>query len=302
MDEFRVLVTGAAGHLGSHVVAELVKDGFAVRGWDIADPPSSVSDACEVAKVDLTDADAVQEGLDGADVIVHCASIHPWKKYTDAQYVDANVKGTWNLYAQAADVGVNKIVLTSSIAATGYGNIPASACPVKEDQVFPLGDLYSFTKHAQEDIARLFADKGLIQTIALRPPAFMPKPNLQTGFSLTAAYAVVDDVTAAHVAAVRVLAGMWEPPEPLARFEAFYITNRVPYGTEDLVELEKDRDLRPLVKMHWPNAYDWLIERGYEGGWLPGVYDLSKAKRLLNWSPMYNFDEWFEQETGRSAK
>jgi len=35
---------------------------------------------------------------------------------------------------------------------------------------------------------------------------------------------------------------------------------------------------------------------------LPGVYDLSKAKRLLNWSPMYNFDEWFEQETGRSAK
>jgi len=295
VSKLRVLVTGVAGHLGSNLAPELVNEGYQVVGWDIVPPPPQVDEVCSFSHVDLTETELVRKKLEGVDLIVHCASIHPWKKFTDSQYVDTNIKGTWNLFAGAAEVGVNKIVLTSSIAAVGYTNVPASACPVQEDQLFPLGDLYSLTKHVQEDIARLFADRGTIQTIALRPPAFMPKPFLQTGFSLTAAYAVVKDIVAAHVAAVRVLTGRQEPPQQLSLFEAFFVTNKLPYTREDMLELQKEHDLRVLVKKYWPQAYDWLIAHGYEGGWLPAVYDLSKAARLLGWSPKFNFDEWFAE-------
>ena len=91
--------------------------------------------------------------------------------------------------------------MTSSIAAIGYSNVPVESWPVTEDMQFPLGDLYSYTKHAQEDIARLFAYRNAISTIALRPPAFMPIPALDTGFALTGNFAVVDDIAAAHMAA-----------------------------------------------------------------------------------------------------
>ena len=161
-----VIVTGAAGHLGSHLVPELAKAGFAVTGLDIAEPPGPLPEGCEFLRTDLTDPDALAEGMRGAEMVVHCASIHPWKQYTDAQYLDANVKGTWTLYATAVALGIERVVMTSSIAACGYHQVPGADWPVTEEREFPLGDLYSFTKHAQEDIARMYADRGQVRTLA----------------------------------------------------------------------------------------------------------------------------------------
>lgn len=292
----KVLVTGAAGHLGSHLVPELVKEGFKVTGLDVVAPSSPLPEGCRFLNMDLSDPVAVREALDGVELIVHCASIHPWKKYTDDQYLDCNIKCTWHLYTAAAELGINKIVLTSSIVAGGLAGIPVADWPIKEETQYSIGDLYSFTKHAQEDIARLHADRG-IQTIALRPPAFMPKPEMETGFCLTGAYAVVSDVAAPHVAAARVLAGKQQPSEPLRPFEAFFITNSLPYTGEDGASVEADRNIKPLIKKYWPTAYDGLIEQGYQGAWVPAVFDLTKAQRLLNWRPAYNFEQWFAEHS-----
>ncbi|MHC4985101.1 MAG: NAD-dependent epimerase/dehydratase family protein [Planctomycetota bacterium] len=175
-----VLVTGAAGHLGSHLVPMLLADGFDVRGLDMAPPAAPLPDECAFTQADLSDRDALAKALAGVDVIVHTASLHPWKPYTDDQYVDANVKGTWTLYALAAELGIGRIALTSSIAAIGYGNIPMDTWPISEDCLFPLSDIYSYTKYTQETIARLRADAGEVRTFALRPPAFMPRSELDT--------------------------------------------------------------------------------------------------------------------------
>ena len=125
-----VLVTGAAGHLGSHLVPMLVEQGFTVRGLDMLPLPESVAGECDFTQADLSDREAVRAAMDGVDIVVHTASIHPWKPYTDDQYLDANVKGTWSLYAVAAELGIERIVLTSSIAAFGYRNIRMDCWPV----------------------------------------------------------------------------------------------------------------------------------------------------------------------------
>jgi uronate dehydrogenase len=180
-----VLVTGAAGHLGSHLVPVLVKDGFRVRGMDRAAPSAPLPGECAFTEADLSDREALGECLRDVDAVVHTASLHPWKEYTDDQYLDANVKGTWTLYALAAETGIDGIVLTSSIAASGMHGIPMDAWPVSEDAQFPLSHIYDYTKHTQETIARMYADSGKIRTFALRPPAFMPRSELDTCLSMT---------------------------------------------------------------------------------------------------------------------
>jgi len=293
----RVAVTGVSGHLGSHLAALLAQDGFELVGLDVVDPPAMVPAGVRFVRADLCDAEAVRAALDGADLIAHCASIHPWKPYTDAQYLDCNVKGTWTLYTAAAALGIERIVLTSSIAAVGYGVGPT--WPVTEDAWAPLGDLYSYTKHTQEDIARMFADAGRIRTLALRPPAFMPRPELETGFGLTGAFALVSDIAEAHIEAVRVMSGRKAAGAELAPFEAVFVTNQLPYGPDDAALMAAEGSAKPLVGKHWPEAYEWLIERGYEGTWVPATYDLSKARKLLGWSPKRNFEQWFAEAKER---
>ena len=294
-----VFLAGAAGHLGSHLAPALVEAGFEVTGIDVLEPTQPQPRRWRFVAADLLRREEYKDFLREADLVVHCASIHPWKPYSDDQYLENNIRGTWHLYTLAAELGIGKIVLTSSIAATGYRGIRPEDWPVTEDRQFPLEDIYGLTKRTQEEIAGVFAQQGKIRTLALRPPAFMPKDELETGFMLTGAYAVVHDVVSAHVAAVRVLAGLQKPGEPVGDFEAIFVTNALPYTSEDALLLARDGNVKPLVKMRWLEAYDWLEQKGFEGGWLPALYDLSKAKRILDWTPRRNFDQWYAEHGGK---
>ena len=283
-----VLVTGAAGHLGGHLVPMLVEMGFEVRGLDMASPPASLANACDFTQADLSDREALRAAMDGVDIVVHTASIHPWKPYTDDQYLDANVKGTWSLYAVAAELGIDRIVLTSSIAAIGYNNIPMASWPVTELDMFALGDIYSYTKYTQETIARMYADAGTIRTFALRPPAFMPADPMATCLAMTNPFSVVDDVARAHVEAVHVMLGLKGDPEyPLDPFEAFNTVNRLPY-TAEMCEAAGG-DGKRMIEMAWPDDCEWLFEQEVTG---PGTsYDNDKARRILGWEPRFNLPE-----------
>ncbi len=293
--QMTVLVTGAAGHLGRHLIPMLLAEGMTVRGMDMAAPETPLPDDCAFTQTNLSDREVMRDLLDGVDVIVHTASLHPWKEYTDDQYIDANVKGTWTLYALAAEMGIDKIVLTSSIAAIGYNNIPMDVWPVREDALFPLSDIYSYSKYTQETIAKLRAEAQEVRTFAIRPPAFMPRSPLDTCLTMIGAFAIVEDIAAAHVAAVRVLAGLQDPGEPVGWFEAFHTVNALPYTAEMCRDL--DNDPNALAKRCWPDAYDWLVANGYGGQWIGPAYDISKARRILGWQPKFNFEEAYTAVT-----
>lgn len=284
-----VLVTGASGHLGSHLAGILVRDGFQLRGLDMVSPAAPLPDECAFTRADLSDRQSLREALRGVDVIVHTASLHPWKTYTDDQYLDANVKGTWSLYALATEMGISSIVLTSSIAAIGYGPILMDQWPVGEDALFPLSDLYSYTKHTQETIARMYADAGKVRTFALRPPAFMPRAELDTCLAMTGPFCVVDDIASAHVAAVRVMCGREKPGGQVGSFEAFNTVNRLPYTAAMCRKV--DGDPKRLAQRCWPDAYEWLLDMGFTGQGINAAYDISKARRVLGWQPAFNFEE-----------
>jgi nucleoside-diphosphate-sugar epimerase len=288
-----ILITGAAGHLGSHLIAELLAAGHRLRGFDRVHMPDSPLPPEDCITGDLADREAVEAALKGVDIVMHCASIHPWKQYSDAQHIDANIKGTWTLYSAIAQSGVRKAVLTSSVAATGYSSGLQNRWPVVESDETTPGDIYSYTKQAQEGIAKSFAKSAGVQTIALRPPAFMPRSPEETGLGLLGCYGVVQDIVSAHVAAGKALIdGVQMEP-----FEAFFVTNELPYTSQDVPLLEDGQVGLKLVGKYWPHTVEWLRANGFTAAWCPAAYDLSKAKRLLGWSPETSFGSWFEQHT-----
>ena len=81
-------------------------------------------------------------------------------------------------------------------------------------------------------------------------------------------------------------------------FEAYHVTNALPYAREDAILLGDDRNVQPLVQKYWPDAYEWLKARGYGGHGLVALYDIGRAERILDWRPKLNFPEWFAAHTG----
>jgi nucleoside-diphosphate-sugar epimerase len=278
----RICVTGASGHLGSHLCPELVERGYDLICVDM-EPPK---EACgEFRQADLRAESETFSALDGAELLIHCASIHPWKQYTDEQYLDCNVKGTWNVFQAASEHGIKRVVLTSSIAACGYNPDP-ELCPVDESyQQEPLGDIYSITKRFQEQIAGHFCRRSGMQVIALRPPNFVPRPPLQTGAALLSGCLVVEDIASAHVKALDV----WDRLE--GRFEPFFIAPTFPYSPEEARELSDNP--KAVLDKHFPGAWDWFKERGMSLYPVINQYDSSKAKQILDWQPEHTFTHWW---------
>lgn len=291
----KIVVTGAAGHLGSHLIPLLVENGNEVVGLDMVEPGFKTD--YDFRHMSLMERDRLSSVLEDVGLVVHAASIHPWKEYRDEEYLDANIKGTWQLYSAIKEAGIRDVVLTSSIAAAGYHGIPVAGWPVTEEAQFPIGDLYSLTKYTQEQIARHCAFASGIRTIALRPPAFMPMPQLNTGMQLTGNFCVVDDIASAHLAAVSCMLenGI---PNGEGSFEAYFTVNELPYTAADGALLTSTRDISPLATKYWPEEFKWLTEKGCGATGIAALYDISKAERELGWKPKYNFDQWAAEHIG----
>lgn len=124
-----VLVTGAAGFIGSHLVDALVARGERVRGLDnfatgCAENLAGVLDRIEFTEACLTDRDALAKAVDGVDVIFHLAalpSVPRSVKDPRSSHV-ANVEGTFEVLEAARAAGVKRVVYAASSSA--YGNQP----------------------------------------------------------------------------------------------------------------------------------------------------------------------------------
>ncbi len=278
----RICVIGASGYLGSHLCVELVRSGYNIISVDMVP-----SEKGEYRKADIRNEAEILEALEGSDIVIHCASIHPWKKYTDEQYLDINVKGTWNIFKAVLQHNIKRIILTSSIAAVGYNPDP-SKLPVDESyQTLELADIYSLTKSFQEQIARSFCLQNKMKVIALRPPNFTPKPPIQNESALLSGCSVVDDVASAHLKAI----DAWDRLQN--NFEAFFITQSFPYSSEDTKQLSKDP--KSVVEKYYPGAWEWFLNQGITLHPVATYYDNSKAKRILGWEPKFTFERWWTE-------
>lgn len=160
----KILVTGADGFIGSHLVEHLVARGHDVRaftyynsfnswGW-LDESPAAVRDAIEVFSGDIRDPHGVNAAMRGCDVVFHLAALIaiPYSYHSPDTYIDTNVKGTLNVVQAARELGVERVVHTSTSEV--YGT--ARFVPITEEHPLQGQSPYSASKIGADQIAQSF--------------------------------------------------------------------------------------------------------------------------------------------------
>lgn len=173
----KILVTGADGFIGSHLVEHLVAVGHDVRafvyynsfnswGW-LDHAPNEVRKSIDVFAGDIRDPHGVREAMRGCDVVLHLAALIaiPYSYHSPDTYVDTNVKGTLNVVQAARGLGVERIVHTSTSEV--YGT--ARFVPITEDHPLQGQSPYSASKIGADQIALSFHSSFETPVSVIRP-------------------------------------------------------------------------------------------------------------------------------------
>lgn len=173
----KILVTGADGFIGSHLVEELVKKGYRVKafvmynsfntwGW-IDTFPKELLDEIEIFTGDVRDPNAVRKAMGDCDAVFHLAALIaiPYSYYAPDAYVDTNIKGTLNVLQAARDLGTKRVLVTSTSEV--YGT--AQYVPIDEKHPFQGQSPYSATKIGADRLAESFYRSFELPVTIVRP-------------------------------------------------------------------------------------------------------------------------------------
>jgi len=172
-----VLVTGADGFIGSHLTEALVRQGFTVRafvyynsfnswGW-LDQCADDIRGQFEVFPGDIRDPHGVKEAMKGCDAVLHLAALIaiPFSYHSPDTYVDTNVKGTLNILQAARELGVKRVIHTSTSEV--YGT--ARFVPITEEHPLQGQSPYSATKIAADQLAYSFYSSFDLPVVTVRP-------------------------------------------------------------------------------------------------------------------------------------
>ncbi len=274
-----IVVTGAAGRLGRRVVQLLVDQDKEVLATDqlVADDLPA-----EFVRCDLVDAKAVEGILKDAEAVVHMGAIPgPLREDPRAIFTN-NVTSTFNVMMSAAELGLRRVVFSSSAFGMGWAHDGNAFVPLylpldEEHPMMPF-EPYGLSKQVGEDIGRMIARSSNTTVVSLRFTN-VALPEVQAEFPWPAptpenpltlvmwAYADARDVAEAHVLAL---------DAEIEEYEAFMIAQPSSRFKEPTID---------LVKNNFGDRVE--IREGLSGA--ASVISTEKAQRLLGWRPRYDW-------------
>ena len=165
----RVLVTGATGFTGGHLVRHFNSLGYAVRAL-VRQPPEDSATGAGLGRTDLITGDlrdpvAVARAADGVDVIYHIAAIYRQAGLTRSEYQAVNADAVRTIVDAARRGGARRVVHCSTVGVHGDVEHP----PANEDAPLRPGDIYQETKLEGERIAREASERSGVEVVIARP-------------------------------------------------------------------------------------------------------------------------------------
>ncbi|MBP2636929.1 MAG: NAD-dependent dehydratase [Firmicutes bacterium] len=173
----KICVTGADGFIGSHLTEYLVRQGYNVRpfvlynsfnswGW-LEQTPAEIKKELDVFAGDIRDPHGVKQALAGCEAVLHLAALIaiPYSYHSPDTYVDTNIKGTLNVLQAARELGLKKVVQTSTSEV--YGT--ARFVPITEEHPLQGQSPYSATKIGADQLALSFYQAFDTPVAVIRP-------------------------------------------------------------------------------------------------------------------------------------
>lgn len=173
----KVLVTGADGFIGSHLVEHLMRKGYDVKaftyynsfntwGWLDTFPQETLREI-EIFQGDIRDPNGVREAMKGVDGVFHLAALIaiPFSYHSPDSYVDTNIKGTLNVLQAARDLEPERVLITSTSEV--YGT--AQYVPIDEKHPYQGQSPYSATKIGADRLAESFYRSFHLPVTIVRP-------------------------------------------------------------------------------------------------------------------------------------
>jgi UDP-glucose 4-epimerase len=312
----RVLVTGGAGFIGSHLVDALLSAGNTVRVLDDLSSGSieSVPVDTEFIKGSVSDERIVQQAVEGVDVVFHQAAHRAVLRSVEHPLTTdrANTHGTLALLQASVDAGVRRLVFASSSSV--YGG--AETMPTPETSQLHPRSPYAVSKLAGEYYCRVFAELYPLETVALRYfNVYGPRQRPDSAYALVIPlfmqalidgecpivhgdgrqsrdFTYVDDVVRANLAAA-------EAPGRICSGKAYNVAGGASYSLLELLDILGDMlGIKPRLVFGDPRAGDVRHTRA----------DVTAACRDLGHTPQVGFPEGllqtvksFTAETRRKA-
>lgn len=305
----KVLVTGADGFIGSHLTETLVRQGFAVRafvlynsfgswGW-LDQCADDVRSGLDVFAGDIRDPHGVRKAMTGCDAVLHLAALIaiPYSYHSPDTYVDTNIKGTLNVVQAARELGVRKVVHTSTSEV--YGT--AKFVPITEEHPLRGQSPYSASKIGADQIALSFHAAFGTPVTVLRPfntygPRQSARAVIPTVITQIASgkrairlgsthptrdFSYVSDTVAGFVAALK---GTGTEGEVINVGSGFEISIG---DTARTIAAVMGKDIEIVADEERVRPQLSEVERL--------LADTAKARRLLGWSPAYGGLDGFKR-------
>ncbi len=172
-----VLVTGADGFIGSHLVEKLVNMGYNVKafvyynsfnswGWIDTFSDNLLNDI-EIFSGDIRDYNGVKKSMENCDTVFHLAALIgiPFSYHSPSSYVDTNIKGTLNILQSAKELSLDRVLITSTSEV--YGT--AKFVPITEDHPCQGQSPYSASKIGADRLAESFYKSFNLPITIVRP-------------------------------------------------------------------------------------------------------------------------------------
>lgn len=177
IDKKKILITGADGFIGSHLVERLLEEKYDIRafvyynsfnswGWLDTLPKKTLGDV-EIFPGDIRDVNAVRSAVKDVDVVCHLAALIgiPYSYIAPESYIDTNVKGTLNIVQAAKELKTEKVIITST--SETYGS--ALYIPIDEKHPYQPQSPYSASKIAADHIAMSYFYSFDLPVSIIRP-------------------------------------------------------------------------------------------------------------------------------------
>lgn len=300
-----VLVTGADGFIGSHLVEYLLEKGYNVRaftyynsfntwGWLDSLPKEKLKEI-DIFSGDIRDPNGVREAMKGIDKVFHLAALIaiPFSYHSPDSYVDTNIKGTLNVLQAARDLETERIMITSTSEV--YGT--AQYVPIDEHHPYQGQSPYSATKIGADRLAESFYRSFNLPVSIVRPfNTFGPRQS---------ARAVIPTIITQLLAGkMEIELGSLTPTrdfnyvkDTAAGFVAIAESNQT-IGEEINIATQREISIgdlaQEIINQINPNAAIRCDEQRLrpeksEVNRLLGSNE--KIKQLTNWQPKYSFEE-----------